>query len=132
MGYRPKSSGCHDFVLYPLNEILSCSTDPSIHEKAVSSAISTWSRLNAIILNAGTMDPMGRIASNDAKSTVDDWRFGFDVNFFSLLHTLKAAVPHLRESKGRAIFISSGAAAGGYAGWGAYSATKAAMNSLVR
>lgn len=43
----------------------------------------------------------------------------------------KAALPALRESKGRIIFTSSGAAVSGYHSWGLYGATKAAMNHLA-
>lgn len=43
----------------------------------------------------------------------------------------KAALPALRQSKGKIIFTSSGAAVSGYRGWGLYGATKAAMNHLA-
>lgn len=43
----------------------------------------------------------------------------------------KAALPALRESKGKIIFTSSGAAVTGYRGWGLYGATKAAMNHFA-
>jgi len=52
--------------------------------------------------------------------------------FFSLLHTLRAAIPALRESRGRILMVSSGASIAGIPGWGAYSASKAALNSLAR
>lgn len=55
-----------------------------------------------------------------------------DVNFFSLLHTIQAALPALRESKGKVIFVSSGASMRGVHAWGPYSASKAAVNSLCR
>lgn len=43
---------------------------------------------------------------------------------------IKGSIPELRKSKGRIIFVSSGAAVTGYQGWGAYGASKAAMNHL--
>ena len=73
---------------------------------------------------------MGRIASKDI--SVDSWKSLFDVNFFSIVETLKGAIPHLRESKGKIIFVSSGAAIGSIVSWGPYSASKAALNSLAR
>jgi NAD(P)-dependent dehydrogenase (short-subunit alcohol dehydrogenase family) len=45
---------------------------------------------------------------------------------------LKVAIPHLRQSRGRCIFTSSGAATGAYSAWSAYNASKAALNSLCR
>lgn len=44
---------------------------------------------------------------------------------------LKAAIPDLRRSNGRIIFTSSGAASKGCSGWGAYGASKAALNHLA-
>ena len=44
----------------------------------------------------------------------------------------KEAIPHLRTSKGRIVYASSGAATGAYVSWGAYGSSKAAMNSLAK
>ena len=44
---------------------------------------------------------------------------------------VKAAIPELRKTKGRIIMTSSGAAVHSYSGWGAYGASKAALNSLT-
>lgn len=44
---------------------------------------------------------------------------------------VKATIPALRESKGRIILVSSGAAAGAYGSWGAYGSSKAALNHLA-
>jgi NAD(P)-dependent dehydrogenase (short-subunit alcohol dehydrogenase family) len=43
---------------------------------------------------------------------------------------VKHAIPHLRATKGRVIFTSSGAATKAYTSWGAYGSSKAALNSL--
>jgi len=98
-------------------------------KSAISSTFSKYPRIDGLILNAGTM-AFGRIGSDSFSE--DDWRKVMDINFFSLLYSVRAALPKLRESKGRIVFISSGAAIGGVAGWGAYNASKAAMNSLCR
>ena len=44
----------------------------------------------------------------------------------------KAAIPELRKTKGRIVVVSSGASLRGYASWGAYGSSKAAVNSLVQ
>ncbi|KAG8742890.1 hypothetical protein FRC12_015238, partial [Ceratobasidium sp. 428] len=93
-------------------------------------AKSKFGRLDGLVLNAGTLDPLGRIESPE--SSVEGWKAAFDINLFSTLHLIKASLPSLREARGRVIFVSSGAATGGVAGWGAYSASKAALNSLAR
>jgi NAD(P)-dependent dehydrogenase (short-subunit alcohol dehydrogenase family) len=91
-----------------------------------------YGRLDALILNAATLDPITRVTS--AETPLDAWRTHFEVNVFSLVTALKAATPSLRESPigGKVIFVSSGAAVKGNAGWGPYNASKAAMNSLNR
>lgn len=70
---------------------------------------------------------MARIADASASA----WRAAFDTNVFSCVSFIQAALPSLRESRGRIIAISSGAAVSSYTGWGAYGATKAALNHLV-
>jgi NAD(P)-dependent dehydrogenase (short-subunit alcohol dehydrogenase family) len=91
----------------------------------------TYQGIDGLILNAGVLDPMCRIGSD---IPLDEWRAHFDINFFSLVSALKAALPALRASDlgGRVVFVSSGAGVGGVAGWGPYNAGKAAMNSLCR
>lgn len=44
---------------------------------------------------------------------------------------VQACLPSLRESSGSIILTSSGAATGAYPTWGAYGASKAAMNHLA-
>ncbi|KAL5508302.1 hypothetical protein ACEPAH_5921 [Sanghuangporus vaninii] len=99
---------------------------------AIALALKTYQRIDALVLNAGVLEPLGRIDS--PAITTDTWRAHFDVNFFSLLYTVQAALPALRASEngGRVIFVSSGAAVNGTPTWGAYNASKAAMNSFCR
>ncbi|KAI0268241.1 short-chain dehydrogenase [Gloeopeniophorella convolvens] len=114
-------------------QIVQCNvTDESAFTAAIQSVPAKYGRLDGLILNAATLDPLTKLASTD--TSLDAWRTHFDVNVFSLVTALKAAVPSLRESPngGKVIFVSSGAATGGIGGWGPYSASKAAMNSLNR
>ncbi|PPQ98534.1 hypothetical protein CVT24_004025 [Panaeolus cyanescens] len=104
-------------------------------ENALSNAIalgaSHYRGIDGLILNAGTLDPLCRIADS---TPLQSWKHHFDVNFFSLVTAVKAAVPYLLKSQlgGKIICVSSGAAVKGTPGWGPYNASKAAMNSLVR
>ncbi|KAG4300717.1 hypothetical protein PCK1_003146 [Pneumocystis canis] len=75
---------------------------------AVDMAMKQYGRLDSLILNAGIIEPVGNIV---------------DVN-------LKRAIPHLRESCGRVLLISSGASIKPYQSIGAYSGSKIAMNHL--
>ncbi|KAJ6485123.1 hypothetical protein C8R47DRAFT_548573 [Mycena vitilis] len=105
-------------------------TDEAAVTDAVAQALKKFASIDAMILNAGTLEPLGRITSNP----VQQWKTHFDVNFFSLITALQVALPALRKSElgGRVVFVSSGAAVKGTAGWGPYNASKAAVNSLCR
>ncbi|KAG8972815.1 hypothetical protein FRC05_009537 [Tulasnella sp. 425] len=96
----------------------------------IKTAVDTYGHLDSVVLNAGTLGSISKISS----SSTSEWKEVFDVNFFSLVEIIQSALPSLRKSeqKGRVIFVSSGAADRGYVGWGPYSASKAAMNSLCR
>jgi len=100
-------------------------------ENAISVILKTFQRLDAAVLNAGVMGPLERIS--DA-ADLSGWKKAFDINFFSLVRMLQLVSKPLAEGprKGRVVFVSSGAATGGIASWGAYNASKAAMNSLCR
>ncbi|KAH8812962.1 short-chain dehydrogenase [Xylogone sp. PMI_703] len=95
--------------------------------KAVSLAVDSFSRLDGLIINHGTLGNLNRIAD----SAADDFRKGFDVNYFSAVSFIAPAIPHLRKTKGRIILNSSGAATMGYITWGMYGASKAALNHLA-
>jgi NAD(P)-dependent dehydrogenase (short-subunit alcohol dehydrogenase family) len=107
-------------------------TDEVAFTKAIQSVPVKYGHLDALVLNAATLDPMMRIASADA--SLDAWRTHFEINVFSVITGLKAAVPSLRESPsgGKVIFVSSGAAVSDTVGWAPYNASKAAMNALNR
>ncbi|RPD67201.1 short-chain dehydrogenase [Lentinus tigrinus ALCF2SS1-7] len=99
---------------------------------AVSQGLEKYKSIDGVILNAGVIEPLGTILSEEV--SIDQWKQHFDVNFFSLVSALRATVPVLRKSAhgGRVVFMSSGAATGNVPTWGPYNAGKAAMNSLCR
>ncbi|KAG0297945.1 hypothetical protein BGZ96_003924 [Linnemannia gamsii] len=99
-------------------------TVESTAAEVVDVASKSWGgRLDGLVLNAGVLEPLAPIA----KTEVKDWKHNFDVNFFSIITLVQHALPALRESKGRVVFVSSGAAVNAYYGWGAYCASKAAL-----
>ncbi|KAI0796704.1 short-chain dehydrogenase [Abortiporus biennis] len=132
---RTRSAQLSDLLQsYPktLSSIECNVTDAPALTKAIKSVEETHKHIDALILNAGVLDPMGKIGSPDIP--LDEWKSHFDVNFFSLITAIRASLPSLRKSDlgGRIVFVSSGAAVGGTSGWGPYNASKAAMNSLCR
>lgn len=101
-------------------------TDPATSERLVQTALDTFGRLDAIVNNAGMLEPLGRLA--DAEP--DAWRRALDVNLVGPLLLTRAALPQLRAAQGRVINVSSGAAVRAMTGWGAYCVSKAALNQL--
>jgi NAD(P)-dependent dehydrogenase (short-subunit alcohol dehydrogenase family) len=54
----------------------------------------------------------------------------FDVNVFAPLALIQEALPLLKDRGGLVVNLSSDAAKGGYPGWGAYGASKAALDLI--
>ncbi|KAG0310759.1 hypothetical protein BGZ99_000149 [Dissophora globulifera] len=85
-------------------------TDESTSQEAVALALKSWSgEINGLVLNAGT----------------------FDINLFACMTTVQHALPALRESKGRVIFLGSGSAFQARRGMGAYCSSKAALKMFT-
>ena len=88
-----------------------------------------WKRLDIVVGNAGILGnlmPIGHI-------TPKVWSQVMDVNVTANWRLIRSLDPLLRMSDaGRAIFVTSGAAAKCKAYWGPYSVSKAALEALVR
>ncbi len=93
-------------------------------EKMVQTALAATGRLDALINNAGLIQPIAPIAEADPEG----WAALLRVNLLGPVQLTRLALPHLRTSKGRLIHVSSGAAVNPVPGWGAYCASKAALN----
>lgn len=102
-------------------------SDFALGAKAVELARQKFSKLDGLVVNAGVLDPVKKLAD----CTAEEWRAAYDINLFSAVAIAKAALPMLRESKGTILFTSSGAATNGYQTWGAYGSSKAALNHLA-
>lgn len=101
--------------------------DQSLPRRVVAAAEARWQRLDGLIINHGVLDPVARISD----SSIEDWQAAYQINLFSAVALVQAAIPALRKSKGSIILTSSGAAVKGYQGWGAYGSAKAALNHLA-
>ena len=95
--------------------------------------------LDQVVARFGKLDVLahtvGGFAGGQSIADTDDVTFQrmFDLNLNCVFHILRAAIPPLRNTgDGRIIAIGSRAALEPGAGVGAYSASKAAMVSLVR
>ncbi len=99
-------------------------TDAVVSKRLVNAALERFGRLDAIVNNAGVLKPLARLADADP----DAWRRALDVNVIGPLLLTRTALPYLRETRGRVISVSSGAAVKPTTGWGAYCVSKAALN----
>src|SRR6266853_1707259 len=95
--------------------------------------------VDQVVARFGRLDVLahtvGGFAGGQSIADTDDGTFQrmFDLNLNCVFHILRAAVPPLRKTgNGRFIAIGSRAALDPGAGVGAYSASKAAMVSLLR
>jgi len=93
----------------------------------------------AVITKLGRIDVLahlvGGFAGGQTVAETDDSTLQrmFDMNLASAFHTLRAVIPHMRAAGGgRIIAIGSRAAEDPGPGVGAYSASKAALVSLIR
>jgi NAD(P)-dependent dehydrogenase (short-subunit alcohol dehydrogenase family) len=88
-----------------------------------------FERLDILVGNAailGTLSPMGHI---DPK----EWERVIGVNLTANWRLIRAMDPLLRMAdSGRAIFVTSGVARGVFPYWGAYAASKAGLENMVK
>jgi len=86
-------------------------------------------RLDIFVGNAGMLGTLGPLGHTKA----NDWDRVMALNLGANFRLIRTLDPLLRASDaGRVIFVSSGAAEGYRAYWGAYAASKAGLESLAR
>ena len=104
----------------------------------ISTSSGAKSVVDRVVEHFGKLDvvahTVGGFAGGQSIADTDDATFQrmFDLNLNCVFYILRAAVPLLRKTSGRVIAIGSRAALEPGAGVGAYSASKAAMVSLIR
>ncbi|AND91046.1 SDR family NAD(P)-dependent oxidoreductase [Bradyrhizobium diazoefficiens] len=96
-------------------------------ESLVADAVRRFGRIDILVNNAGTgalIDFLG--------SPIQQWRDLFAVNVDGVLYMTRAALPHLIESGGSIVNVSSLSGLGGDRGLSFYNATKGAVSNLTR
>ena len=94
-------------------------TDRAAVERTVERAAEDLGGLDAVVTAAG-IDVPGELD----EITAEQWEKVLAVNLLGTVSTVRAALPHLKESHGRVVTISSTLALRGAAGATAYSASK--------
>lgn len=97
-------------------------------EEAVEKTVSIFGRIDGLVNNAGVLDPVEPLADADP----DQWRYNLSVNLLGPFYLIRAALPRLRDARGRVVNISTGAAVKVIEGWSAYCAAKAGAAHLTR
>ena len=84
--------------------------------------------LDLLVNNASTLGPSPQ--PNLADYPLDDYRRVVDVNVVAPLALIQKVLPVLRRRRGTLVDITSDAGVEGYAGWGGYGSSKAALEQL--
>ncbi|MBR6918065.1 MAG: SDR family NAD(P)-dependent oxidoreductase [Clostridia bacterium] len=113
----------------PLGTVKSIACDVTSEDAVLSSlkeAYDEEGRIDLVIANAG-FGVSGSVEFTDAKEAKDQ----FEVNFFGCFYLVKNSLAYLRETKGRVLAVSSAAAIFSIPFQSFYSASKAAVASLM-
>jgi NAD(P)-dependent dehydrogenase (short-subunit alcohol dehydrogenase family) len=102
-------------------------TDEAQVQAAIQQAVDLLGGLDVLVNNAGI-----EVSSPLLQQSTESFDKIFAVNVRGTFVTMKAATPHLMESKGNIVNISSIAGIGGSPLLGSYCATKAAVIQLTR
>ena len=102
-------------------------TDPAGVIACLDEVAAEHGRLDALVNNAGAAQ-VGTIE----QGSVDDVRATMEVNFFGVVAATRAAMPHLRASKGRLITVTSVGGAVGQPFNEAYCAAKFAVEGFMQ
>jgi NAD(P)-dependent dehydrogenase (short-subunit alcohol dehydrogenase family) len=96
--------------------------DPAAVESAIAATVAALGGLGIVINNAGTLEPLARIADADMRQ----WARAMEVNLNGPIYVMHYAAPHLPKG-GVVINITSGAAERAQTGRSAYCASKAGL-----
>ena len=101
--------------------------DPA-HRATLVDAVTEFGHLDLLVNNASTLGPSPQPPL--AEYPLDELEYVLAVNLGAPLALIQATLPLLRSSHGAVVDITSDAAVEGYAGWGGYGSSKAALEQL--
>jgi NAD(P)-dependent dehydrogenase (short-subunit alcohol dehydrogenase family) len=95
-------------------------------ERAVAGAVDRFGRIDTYVANA-----IVTVYAEAERLEPEELRRVWEVNFFGVVHGYWAALPHLRESKGTFLHVSSALAYRGIPLQAAYCSTKAGLRAFL-
>ena len=102
-------------------------SDPASPAQVMDALIARAGRLDVLVNNAGMMQE----SSVEAMS-LEDWQRNLTVNLTAPFLMIRAALPHLRASRGSIVNVGSIEGLGSNPGHAAYCASKAGLHGLTR
>ena len=103
-------------------------SQPADCRRWVTDTADRFGRLDALVNNAGILEPVARIVDAEPNA----WHDNLAVNLLGPFYLAQAAIPHLRAARGRIVNVSSGAAVKAIEGWSAYCIAKGGLTHLTR
>ncbi len=103
-------------------------SDKQTCARIVDTALKRFGGIDALINNAGVLEPVGYLHASDP----DDWVQNLIVNVAGPVLLTRCAIESLRKRRGRVVNVSSGASVKTIRGWSAYCTSKAALNHFNR
>ncbi|MCA1186202.1 MULTISPECIES: SDR family NAD(P)-dependent oxidoreductase [unclassified Saccharopolyspora] len=101
--------------------------DPATPDRIIAEAIERAGKLDVLVNNAGVMQE----SAVEAMST-EDWHRSLTVNLTAPFLLIRAALPHLRATRGSIVNTGSIEGIGANPGYAAYAASKAGLHGLTR
>lgn len=108
--------------------------DPSTMRSIASDALGRWGRIDALVNNAVDWVPLSEAWQGPFEACPEDhWRPLMRANSEGPFVAIQSVIPFMRQQAwGRIVNVSSVAAVDGMAGFGWYSAAKAALHGLTQ
>lgn len=103
-------------------------SDPSAARRVVAATLSRFGRIDAIVNNAGSLEPVSAVSCLD----LDEFQRVMRLNLIGPLALAQAALPSLRDAPGRIVNLVTVAATMPIPALSAYAASKAALVQLTR
>ncbi|HEY8393509.1 MAG TPA: SDR family oxidoreductase [Thermaerobacter sp.] len=106
-------------------------SEPAFAARLVEAALRRFGRIDVLVNNASTLGPSPRPPLDEYP--LEALARVYAVNVLAPLRLIQLVLPHFRRRRsGTIINVTSDAAVEGYAGWGGYGSSKAALELITR